>query len=181
MTRKELKNILKQECGVSPWGEVFISLFPEKHSVFLFRKAQYHSSHKGLYHRFMKQYYRSKLARTYGIHASPNARIGKGLRFVHPTSIVIGEHVIAGENLSIYQNSTIGGARIGDVREGNQPIIGNNVTVFCGAAVLGRINVGSNVTIAANSTLLKDAPDNSVCVGSPARIVLVDNNRTGLV
>lgn len=156
-------------------GGHFLRFVPEKHAVYLFRKSQYHATHKGILHRIMKRYYYCRLIHLYGILASPNATIGKGLRFVHPTSIVIGEHVVTGDNLSLYQNTTLGGARTGDVKKGNQPILGNNVTVFCGSAVLGSIKVGDNVTVAANSTLLKDAPDNSVCVGSPARIINRDD------
>ena len=153
-------------------GGVFLSLIPEKHAVYLFRKAQYHASHSNMLHRFLKRYYTRRLITLYGIHANPNATIGKGLKFVHPTSIVIGKCVIAGENLHLYQNTTLGGAHAGDVHKGNQPTIGSNVTVYCGAAVLGKINVGDNTIVAANSTLLKDAPENSVCVGSPARIIV---------
>lgn len=117
-----------------------------------------------------------KLAIRYGILASPDAVIGKGLRFVHPTSVVIGAHVTAGENLSLYQNTTIGGARTGDVNKGNQPTIGDNVTLFANSLILGKVTVGSNVTVGANSLLLKSAPDNSICVGSPAAIIKEKEN-----
>lgn len=173
MTRKELNELLDYETGMKfRWG---IGLYPEKHAVFLYRKSQYHASHKGIVHKFLKRIYSVRLNRLYGILASPHAIIGKGLKFIHPTSVVIGSCVHAGENLHIYQNVTLGGSRLGDVTKGNQPTIGNNVTVFCGAAVLGNITVGNNVTVAANSTLLTSVPDNAVCVGSPARIILKEN------
>ena len=169
MTRKELKKLVYYECHCSLFGGMLLP--PERHSVFLYRKSQYHASSKGIWHKLLKHYYSRKLVHQYGILASPYATIGKGLRFVHPTSIVIGSHVNAGENLHLYQNVTLGGARLGDVARGYQPTIGNNVTVFSGAAILGKISVGNNVIVAANSTLLSDAPQNSVCVGSPARII----------
>lgn len=114
---------------------------------------------------------KKKLAVRYGILASPDAIIGKGLRFVHPTSVVIGAHVIAGENLSLYQNTTIGGARTGDVNKGNQPTIGNNVTLFANSLILGKVSIGNNVTVGANSLLLESVSDNAICVGSPATII----------
>lgn len=171
MTKKELKHFLNIECNIPLWGRIILSFFPEAHSVYLFRKSQYHASQKGIIHKILKRYYTSKLARTYGILASPYAVIGEGLRFVHPTSVVIGACVQAGKNLHLYQNTTLGGSHLGDVKKGNQPIIGDNCTVFCGSAVLGKITLGNNVTIAANSTLLQDAHDNAICVGSPARII----------
>lgn len=171
MTRKELKQLLDYECNVRG-GDILLSYHPDKHSVYLFRMSQYHASHKGLWHLFMKKYYSRKLVRLYGILASPYAQIGKGLRFVHPTGIVVGAHVRAGECLALYQHSTLGGAHLGDVHKGNQPVIGDHVTIFSGAAALGAIHIGDNVTVGANSTLLNDAPDNSICVGSPARIII---------
>ena len=110
-----------------------------------------------------------KLATKYGILASPEASIGKYLRFIHPTSIVIGKCVVAGEHLSLYQNTTLGGARWGDVTKGNQPVLGDNVTLFANSLVLGKIVVGDNVTIGANSLLMESVPEGAVCVGSPAK------------
>ena len=173
MTRKELHEFLDHEVGRSFFQG--LSFFPERHAVWLFRKSQYHASQKGMIHKILKFFYSVRLNRLYWIVASPYASIGKGLRFVHPTSIVIGSSVHAGRNLHVYQNVTLGGSRLGDARKGNQPTIGDDVTVFCGAAVLGKITVGNNVTVAANSTLLSSVPDNAVCVGSPARIVLKKN------
>lgn len=150
MTRKELNELLDFEIGkIQRWK---LALYPEKHAVYLYRKSQYHISQSGFFHKLLSRLYSVRLVRLYGILASPHAVIGKGLRFVHPTSIVIGHCVCAGENLHIYQNVTLGGARLGDVKTGNQPILGNDVTVFCGAAILGKVVVGNNVIIAANST-----------------------------
>lgn len=105
------------------------------------------------------------------MHISPYAQIGTGLHIPHPTSIVIGAKTVIGENFTIYQNTTIGGARTGDVKKGNQPKIGNNVTVFAGAMILGKVNVGDNVIIGANSVLLSDAEENGVYSGTPAKRV----------
>lgn len=148
---------------------------PVTNAVFLFRKMQFlhtyeHTCSRPLAKLRVKLLQR-KLALRYGILASPNAVIGLGLRFVHPTSVVIGAHVVAGLNLSLYQNTTIGGARTGDVNLGNQPVLGNNVTLFANSLVLGKITVGDNVTVGANSLLLSSVPSNSICVGSPAKII----------
>ena len=52
-----------------------------------------------------------------------------------------------------------------------KPRIGNNVTVCCGAKVLGDITVGNNVVIGANAVVCKDVPDNCVVGGVPAKII----------
>lgn len=149
---------------------------PVTNAVYLYRKMQYLRSSDGVFNKIRVGMIKRKLAIRYGILASPDAIIGKGLRFVHPTSVVIGAHVIVGENLSLYQNTTIGGARTGDVNKGNQPTIGDNVTLFANSLILGKVTVGSNVIVGANSLILKSVPDNSICVGSPAVIIKEKEN-----
>ena len=149
---------------------------PVTNAVYLFRKMQYLRSCGGIMSKVRVEWLRRKLAVRYGILASPDAVIGKGLRFIHPTSVVIGAHVKAGRNLSLYQNTTIGGARTGDVNKGNQPTIGDDVTLFANSLILGKVNVGNNVIIGANSLLLQSVPDNSICVGSPAIIKEKEKN-----
>ena len=49
--------------------------------------------------------------------------------------------------------------------------IGNNVFVGAETVILPGVKIGSNVVIGANSTVTHDVPDNSVVVGSPARVI----------
>ena len=49
------------------------------------------------------------------------------------------------------------------------PTIGNNVTIYAGAVIVGNIKIGDNVVIGANSFVNKDIPDNEVWAGIPAK------------
>ena len=49
--------------------------------------------------------------------------------------------------------------------------IGDNVFIGAESVVLPGVTIGSNVVIGANSTVTHDIPENSVAVGSPARVV----------
>lgn len=111
-----------------------------------------------------------KLENGYGVYISPNAFIGIGLKFPHPTGIVIGNGVNIGEYCTIYQQVTFGGARIGDAKKNHYPQIGNNVVVFAGAKLIGNIFVHSRSVIGANSVVLKDVPEGCIAVGVPAKI-----------
>lgn len=49
--------------------------------------------------------------------------------------------------------------------------IGNNVFIGAESVVLPGVTIGNNVVVGANSTVTHDIPDNSVAVGSPARVI----------
>ncbi len=73
-------------------------------------------------------------------------------------------------NLEVFQNVTIGGRD----RESNgilKPSIGDNVTIFTGAAVLGPVRIGDNVSVGANSVVTKDILANLIVAGLPAKKV----------
>ena len=144
---------------------------PSAEAIYYIGKMQYLESKGTALSVFRAKLYHKKLVHRFGMCVSPNCVIGKGLHLPHPTGIVIGNATIIGENCSIYQNCTVGGARIGDVKKGNQPNIGSNVTLFSGGMVLGKITVVNDCTIAANSVLLRDALTPGTYAGSPARKV----------
>ena len=50
--------------------------------------------------------------------------------------------------------------------------IGNNVTVYAGAIIVGGVTIGNNVIIGAGAVVVKDVPDNCIVVGNPMRIIL---------
>lgn len=101
---------------------------------------------------------------------SPYAQIGGGLRIYHSVGIVIGHACEIGENVEIFQNVTMGG-NDKEIDGRTMPKIGNNVSVFSGAAVLGPVVIGDNVSIGANSIVTKDVPCNVVVAGIPAKMI----------
>lgn len=113
----------------------------------------------------------SGLLERYGVYISEKSTIGKGLRLPHPTSIVIGEGVEIGADVTIYQSVTLGGRAIGDWKLGNYPKISDGCVIFAGSVIVGMVSVGQNCVIGANSVVISDIPDNSVAVGAPARTV----------
>jgi serine O-acetyltransferase len=91
--------------------------------------------------------------------------IGSGLFLQHAFSTIIYANSI-GENCWINQQVTIG-----HNGKNNKPTIGKNVRIAAGAKVLGRVNIGDNVTVGANAVVVKDVPENCVVVGVPAYII----------
>ena len=100
-----------------------------------------------------------------GVDIQPAARIGRGLTMSHPVGVVIGDGVKAGHTLTLLQHVTLG------QRDGAFPVIGNEVTVYTGASVLGDICVGDGAIIGAHALVLSDVPPNTIVAGVPAKVI----------
>ena len=90
--------------------------------------------------------------------------IGGGLYIQHGFSTIITAKKI-GENCRIYQQVTIG------YKEQFNPVLEDNVSVTCGAKVLGGITMHSGSLAAAGSVVVKDVPENAIVGGVPAKVI----------
>lgn len=92
-----------------------------------------------------------------GIDIHPGAQIGPSFFIDHGTGVVIGETAIIGERVRIYQAVTLGAKRFpsdesGTLHKGlpRHPIVEDDVVIYAGATVLGRITIGKGSTIGGN-------------------------------
>jgi serine O-acetyltransferase len=136
----------------------------------LYSKARSNAS-KGIFNQFLAQFQDTHIRRRFGCYLSVKATIGEGLRLKHPVGIVIGEGCQLGKNVTLYQNVTLGAARMGEGEKGLYPKVGDGTVIYAGAVVIGDIRIGKNVRIGANSVVLHDIPDNCSAVGIPAKII----------
>ena len=104
-----------------------------------------------------------------GIEIHPAAKIGSGFFIDHGMGVVIGETAEIGEDVLLYQGVTLGGT--GKEKGKRHPTLGNHVVVGAGAKILGPISIGDYAKIGANSVVLKSAPDYSITVGVPGRVI----------
>jgi serine O-acetyltransferase len=91
--------------------------------------------------------------------------IGGGLYIQHGVATIITAKKI-GENCRIYQQVTIG-YKSGEC----PPVLEDNVTVTCGAKVLGDITMHTGSLAAAGAVVVKDVPENAIVAGVPAKII----------
>jgi serine O-acetyltransferase len=110
-----------------------------------------------------------------GVEIHPGARIGQGLFIDHGTGVVIGQTAELGDNVTIYQQVTIGGTGFAPGKR--HPTIEDDVVLGSGAKLLGPIHVGRGAKVGANSVVIHDVPPNSTVVGNPGHPVRVDGKR----
>lgn len=104
----------------------------------------------------------------------PGARIGANF-FIDHGFVVIGETAEIGDNVTMYQGSTLGGTNPTSGQGGKRhPTINNGAIISLGAAVLGPVTVGANARIGANAVVNKDVPEGATMIGIPARSTLVE-------
>lgn len=142
------------------------------HAIILHRPAHW------LYQKgaFLSARLVSQLARLMtGIEIHPGAKIGRGVLIDHGMGVVIGETAEVGDNCTIYQGVTLGGT--GKDKGKRHPTLGNNVTVGCGAKILGPFRVEDGAKVAANAVVLSPLPANSTAVGVPARVVRISGKK----
>ena len=130
-------------------------------------------------HKFLARYISQRTRHKTGIEIHPGAKICKRLVIDHGMGIVIGETAEIGDDCLLYQGVTLGGT--GKETGKRHPTIGNNVLVGSGAKVLGPFKVGDNSRVAANSVVLREIPENSTAVGSPARVVRQNGEKVNYV
>lgn len=110
-----------------------------------------------------------------GIDIHPGASIGEEFFIDHGTGVVIGETCIIGNNCRLYQGVTLGALSFpknddGTLAKGilRHPVLCDNVTVYAGATLLGRITVGKGAVIGGNVWITRDVPGNAhITLGKP--------------
>ncbi len=103
-----------------------------------------------------------------GIDIHPGAQIGEGFFIDHGTGVVIGETAVIGRRVRLYQAVTLGAKRFlkdedGVLVKGNirHPIVQDDVVIYAGATILGRITIGRGSTIGGNVWLTHSVPPDS--------------------
>lgn len=98
-----------------------------------------------------------------GVDIHPAAAIGGGFFIDHGSGVVIGETAIIGNNVRLYQHVTLGAKKLDDVPKGmpRHPIVEDDVTIYSGATVLGRITIGKGSVIGGGVWVTHDLPPGS--------------------
>jgi serine O-acetyltransferase len=117
-----------------------------------------------------------------GIDIHPGAVIGGNFFIDHGTGVVIGETAIIGERVRLYQAVTLGAKRLpADASgalikgEARHPIVEDDVVIYAGATILGRVTVGRGSVIGGNVWLTRSVPAGSRIVQAKADREVFEN------
>jgi serine O-acetyltransferase len=100
-----------------------------------------------------------------GIDIHPGAHIGGRFFIDHGTGVVIGETAVLGDHVRLYQAVTLGAKRFhadssGALVKGEarHPVVEDDVVIYAGATILGRVTIGRGSTIGGNVWLTRSVP-----------------------
>lgn len=126
--------------------------------------------------KFLSRFLSSLVRIITSIEIHPAAKIGESFFIDHGAGLVIGETCEIGNDVTMYQQVTLGGISP-SIKSADQkntkrhPTIDDGVIVGSGAQILGPIFIGKNARIGANAVVLKNVPSNQTYIGIPARKV----------
>jgi serine O-acetyltransferase len=103
-----------------------------------------------------------------GIDIHPGARIGERFFIDHGTGVVVGETAVIGNHVTLYQGVTLGAKSFPKDEKGNpikgidrHPVVEDDVVIYAGATILGRIVIGRGSSIGGNVWLTNGVPPGS--------------------
>lgn len=99
---------------------------------------------------------------------------GRDIHMPHPYGIIIHSHSIIGHHVTIMQQVTLGGSRLG-INEA--PIIEDHVYIGAGAKVLGNVRIGHHAVIGANAVVTRDVPAGATVVGANRIVKTATENK----
>lgn len=173
MLETDVKAAYEGDPALTHSGEAIFS-YPGIQAVTNYRIANIlHKLGVPLLPRMITEYAHSET----GIDIHPGATIDQGFFMDHGTGIVIGETCIIGKRVQIYQGVTLGAKSFPLDEHGNpikgiprHPMIEDNVTIYSGATILGRITIGKGSIIGGNVWLMRSVPAGSrVTMQAPRR------------
>lgn len=121
----------------------------------------------------LRQYRYHRLEQRYDIAIGTNM-VGYGFKLPH---VVGGGIIINCNSMGCYCGANVGVVVGNNHAWNDRPVIGDYVGLTTGCKVIGNVHIGNHVTVAPNSVVVKDVPENCVVSGVPARIIKKDGKK----
>jgi serine O-acetyltransferase len=122
-----------------------------------------------------------------GIDIHPGAKIGKNFFIDHGTGVVIGETSVIGENVKIYQGTTLGALSFPKDERGRaikggkrHPTLEDNVTIYAEATILGDVTIGRGSTVGGNVWIKESVPPGVTVTVANEDILFVEHKQRSI-
>lgn len=170
----DLRAAFKGDPAATNFPEILLG-YPGMMAIIYYRLAHtLHSLGATLLARLISDIAHSKT----GIDIHPAAQIGASFFIDHGTGVVIGETAVIGERVRLYQAVTLGARSFPTDEHGalvkgapRHPIVEDDVVIYAGATVLGRVTIGKGSSIGGNVWLTKSVPPHSQISQATARSI----------
>jgi serine O-acetyltransferase len=146
---------------------IYNLLNPGYRVMYYYRLAKYCSTSNFKIVRIYSSRLRAKMITKRNCDISSGSIIGRNFRLAHPLGVVIGAGAIIKDNVTIFQNVTLGSH---GREEKEYPIIESGAIIYAGAVIIGGVTIGENAIVGANTVINKDVPSNHVAYGNPLQI-----------
>lgn len=169
---EDLKFFMESDPAVDSEEEIVFA-YPGFKAIVYYRIAHVlHELGYKLYARIVSEEAHSKT----GIDIHPGATIGVPFFIDHGTGIVIGETTIIGKSVVLYQGVTLGAVSVHNAQSikgvKRHPTIGNKVTIYANATILGDIKIGDHVIVGSNTYIREDIPANTTVKNPKPELIL---------
>ena len=94
-----------------------------------------------------------------------STKIGYGFLIAHGGPVVINVSAVIGDNVDIYQYTTIGSSFFHAAQ------IGNNVYIGPSVCIVEDVKIGDGATIGAGTVVVKDVNAGTTVAGNPAKVI----------
>ncbi len=150
--REDIKVIFERDPAARTTLEILLC-YPGLHALIIYRVSHFLWIHGlKLAGRFLSQ-----IGRFFtGIEIHPGAVIGRRFFIDHGMGVVVGETSVIGDNVTLYQDVTLGGKSWQKVKR--HPDLADHVVVGAGTKIIGPCVIGAYTRIGANSVVVKDVP-----------------------
>ncbi|WGI18157.1 serine O-acetyltransferase [Methanonatronarchaeum sp. AMET-Sl] len=163
--REDIKTVFERDPAAKNTFEV-ITCYPGLHAIWMHRISHYLWNHRLKWlARFISHI--SRFLTSIEIH--PGAEIGDRFFIDHGAGVVIGETAEIGDDVLMYQGSTLGGTSMGKGKR--HPTIKDGVVIGASSVLLGPIEIGEEARVGAGSVVLESVPKETTVVGIPAKPV----------
>jgi serine O-acetyltransferase len=163
--REDIENVLRHDPAARSRLEIVLC-YSGLHAVWLHRVAHVLWRNGFLFlGRFVSQTGRFLT----GIEIHPAAKIGRRFFIDHGMGVVIGETAEIGDDVTLYQQVTLGGTSL--ERGKRHPTLEDGVIVGAGAKILGGFKVGRNARVGANAVVVSEVRPGVSVAGVPARVL----------